>query len=101
MLGLWAYIYYILDFQIIFADKIILIIILLRLFRLVLFLNEIEMWQNFTKTIGNLLGPFQTLLLALYSLYFLFAIIGVRWLGGLINKDSMKIIVATNSDIPF
>ena len=60
--------------------------ILLRSLRVTALLNEMEIWRNFIRTIVALLKPFLNFSLTLYSLYLIYASIGLEIFGGAINK---------------
>ena len=51
--------------------------ILLRVLRVTSILNEITLWRNFTRTLGALIRPFFNFGVALYSLYLIYASIGL------------------------
>ena len=59
--------------------------ILLRSLRVTALLNEMEIWRNFIRTIVALLKPFLNFSLTLYSLYLIYASIGLEIFGGVIN----------------
>ena len=60
-------------------------IILIRALRTTTLLNEIEVWRNFIRTIKALFKPFMNFTLTLYSLYLIYAAIGLEFFGGRIN----------------
>jgi len=72
--------------------------ILLRLLRIFSFLNELEQWTFFTKALKVMRGPFANLVSALYSLYFLYIIIGIEIFGGKINTDVFIELLELNPD---
>ena len=59
--------------------------ILLRSLRVSALLNEMEIWRNFIRTIRALLKPFMNFTVTLYSLYLIYAAIGLELFGGKVN----------------
>lgn len=59
--------------------------ILLRSLRASALLNEMEIWRNFIRTIRALFKPFLNFSLTLYSLYLIYAAIGLELFGGKVN----------------
>ena len=59
--------------------------ILLRSLRASALLNEMEIWRNFIRTIRALFKPFMNFSLTLYSLYLIYAAIGLELFGGKVN----------------
>ena len=53
-------------------------------------MRELKIWRNFIRAMQALVKPFTNLLMALYSLYLIYASIGVAWFGGLINTESIQ-----------
>lgn len=70
--------------------NILSITILVRSLRVSALLNEIEVWRNFIRTIRALFKPFLNFSLTLYSLYLIYAAIGLEFFGGKINKQFIK-----------
>ena len=70
------------------------LIILLRALRLSSLLNEISLWRNFMRTIRALLRPFMNFGITLYSLFLIYASIGLQAFGGKINQESMTQFMA-------
>ena len=66
--------------------NIISIGILLRSLRVSALLNEMEIWRNFIRTIRALFKPFLNFSVTLYSLYLIYASIGLEFFGGKINQ---------------
>ena len=66
--------------------NIISIGILLRSLRVSALLNEMEIWKNFIRTIRALFKPFLNFSVTLYSLYLIYASIGLEFFGGKINQ---------------
>lgn len=79
--------------------NIICIGILLRALRITFFMRELKVWRNFIRAIQALIKPFTNLAMALYSLYLIYAAIGVAWFGGVINKDSIEALQIKRPDI--
>ena len=63
--------------------------ILLRSMRITFFMRELAIWRNFVRAMQALSRPFTNLAMALYSLYLIYASVGVAWFGGLINEESI------------
>lgn len=59
--------------------------ILLRSLRVTSLLNEMEIWRNFARTLEALLKPFFHFSLTLYSLYLIYASVGLEYFGGKIS----------------
>ena len=59
-------------------------IVVLRLFRLISMLKEVESYKVVFKTANGLLGPFYTLIMVLFCVFFIFAQLGVHIFGGFI-----------------
>mmetsp|Transcript_60238 Transcript_60238/g.82795 ORF Transcript_60238/g.82795 Transcript_60238/m.82795 type:complete len:88 (-) Transcript_60238:713-976(-) len=55
------------------------------------------MWNNLIQTLIGISGPFSTLCITIYSLFMVYACIGMTWFGGVINLDNINQIV-TDSD---
>ena len=51
-----------------------------------------EIWRNFIRTLGALFKPFMNFSLTLYSLYLIYACIGLEFFGGKINQEFMTSI---------
>lgn len=71
---------------------------LIRLLRLFSFLTEIEQWNFFTQAIKVLRGPFFNLAFTLYSLYWLYVLIGIEIFGGKINSNTFLRLLTVNPD---
>ena len=52
-------------------------------------MRELPAWINFVRAMQALIKPFTDLAMALYSLYLIYASVGVAWFGGLINEESI------------
>ena len=74
------------------------VIILLRLLRIFSFLHELEQWQFFMKAVKVMRGPFLNLCLTLYSLYFIYSLIGIEIFGGKINSQVFEELFEVNED---
>ena len=53
-------------------------------------MRELKIWRNFIRAMQGLVRPFTHLGMALYSLYLIYASIGVAWFGGVLSTDSIK-----------
>ena len=65
-------------------------IILVRALRITSYMMELQMWRNFIRAIVAFLKPFARICATLYSLYVIYASIGIQAFGGLINTNSIK-----------
>jgi len=63
--------------------------ILLRSLRVTSLLNEIDLWRNFIRTIRALIKPFFNFSVTLYSLYMIYASIGLEIFGGKLSVTSI------------
>jgi hypothetical protein len=68
---------------------------MIRLFE---FLNELEQWQFFMRTLNVLKGPFFNLCFTLYSLYFCYTIVGIHIYGGKVNMYEFSRMLYINQD---
>lgn len=68
--------------------------ILLRSLRMTSLLNEIILWRNFARTIKALVRPFFNFSVTLYSLYLIYACIGLEFFGGKNNVQEINYLVA-------
>lgn len=59
--------------------------IILRVSKILPFLEELEQFRFFIKAFNIMKGPFLNLCLTLYSFYFIYVVIGVEIYGGKIN----------------
>ena len=73
--------------------------ILLRALRVSPLLNELSLWRNFLRTISALLKPFFNFSVALYSLYMIYASIGLEVFGGKISQTSIVELMAKDDDV--
>ena len=72
--------------------------LLLRMVRIFTFLNELEQWKFFTRTLRVLRGPFFNLTFTLYSLYFFFCTLGMHIYGGKITTEVIAKLFTLNED---
>ena len=72
--------------------------ILFRILRIFTFLAELQQWEFFLKAIKVMRGPFFNLTFTLYSLYFLYSLIGQEIFGGKINSEQFDEIFRLNPD---
>ena len=75
------------------------LIILVRSLRITSFLMELQVWRNFLKAIQAFISPFLRIIMTLYSLYVIYASIGIMLFGGLINYESIKVLAANSNDV--
>ena len=81
-----------------FEINVISLGILVRSLRVSALLNEMEIWRNFIRTIRALFKPFMNFSLTLYSLYLIYASIGLEFFGGKINVEFMTRMQADYAD---
>ena len=79
-----------------FDVKILETVILVRVLRIFAFLNELEQWQFFMKAFKIMRGPFFNLCFTLYSLYFMYSLIGMQIYGGKINSQTFEALFELN-----
>ena len=65
------------------------LIILLRSLRITSFLMELQVWRNFIKAIQAFISPFLRIIMTMYSLYVIYASIGIMMFGGLLSYESI------------
>lgn len=70
----------------------------IRLARIFEFMTEIEKLRFFMNTLTTIRNKFFSLLFTLYSVYVLYIMIGVNYLGGLINSEKMIKMKELNPD---
>lgn len=58
------------------------LVIFIRLTRILSLLYELKTFRIIIETIKNLLGPFYTLLLVQFTIFYVFGMTGILWLGG-------------------
>ena len=73
------------------------ITIIARLLRLLSQLQEIRTWNVILNTISALLKPFYTLLLVQFTLFYFFALIGLRTFGGQAGPNTPAIVYDTST----
>jgi len=73
--------------------------ILLRSLRVVSVLNEITLWRNFVRTMRALVKPAFNFAVTLYSLYLIFASIGLEFMGGRISVDVVAQLQQLDSEV--
>lgn len=61
-------------------------------------MTEIEKLRFFMNTLATIRNKFFSLLFTLYSVYVLYIMIGVNYLGGLINSEKMIKMKELNPD---
>jgi hypothetical protein len=74
------------------------LLILMRLLRIFSFLNELEQWRFFSKAVKIMRGPFFNLAFTLYSLFYLYTIIGIEIFGGAIDSELFIFILENFPD---
>ena len=72
--------------------------ILLRSLRVSGLLNEIQLWRNFVRTISALVRPFFNFSVTLYSLFLIYASIGLEFFGGKVNVAEIDELTASHPD---
>jgi len=83
------------DITFISALKSFELVIFVRLTRILSLLYELKTFRIIIETIKNLLGPFYTLLLVQFTIFYMFALTGILWFGGRITSTSMDLKVDT------
>lgn len=73
------------------------LIIMIRALRVGSLLNEISIWRNFMRTLSALLRPFFNFSVTLYSLYLIFASIGLEFFGGMLSASEIQALAADES----
>ena len=63
------------------------IIILTRMSKILQFLEELKQIRYFVKTFKMMANPFMNMIFTLYTVYFIYVIIGVYMYGGRINGE--------------
>ena len=81
-----------------FIQDMLQVVMLLRLLRIFEFLSELEQWDFFSRAVNVMKGPFFNLVFSLYSLFFLYSLIGGEIYGGLIDTELFKLIDEINGD---
>lgn len=74
------------------------IIILFRLSRIFPFLTELQQWDFFARAVNVMKGPFFNLVLCLFSVYYLWTLIGIEIYGGKIDTKIFEDIAELNPD---
>ena len=65
------------------------ILAVFRTMRIEELLKEMELWRNMANSMSALSSSFLALFVSLYFLYMIYAVIGMRLYGGMINKHSI------------
>ena len=73
-------------------------IILFRVMRISPFLTELEQWNFFARAVTVMKGPFLNLVFSLFSVYFLWTIVGIEIYGGLVDTQLFVEIDRLNGD---
>ena len=76
--------------------KVLEITVILRSLRLLKLFKELKQWRIIIRTVESLVSPFFNLLLVAYVLYLLFATIGDKLFGGIINTEAKEIFFDTS-----
>lgn len=74
------------------------VLILVRLLRITKFLDELEQWEFFVRSIKVMQGPFFNLCFSVYSVFYFYTLIGMEVFGGKINCQLFKDINNLNED---
>ena len=74
-----------------YAIKLFELVIFIRLLRLLTLLYEIQNFRIIIETIKNLLGPFYSLLLVQFTIFYVFGLVGMFWFGGRVTATTMAI----------
>ena len=73
--------------------------ILIRVLRVTQILNEVTLWRNFVRTLRALMKPFFNFGATLYSLYLIYASIGLEFFGGKINQEFVQKCIDEGYDV--
>lgn len=84
------------DLTFISALKSFELVIFIRLTRILSLLYELKTFRVIIETIKNLLGPFYTLLLVQFTIFYAFGMTGVLWFGGRVTSETMSLKVDTS-----
>lgn len=71
--------------------KILEAIVIVRIIRLTIYLDEIKTFRIIMESVKCLLAPFWSILTVLYSIFFIYALAGMWLFGGLITADTEAI----------
>ena len=69
------------------------LIILFRSLRVTSLLNEVDLWRNFIRTITALVKPFFNFAITLYSLFMIYASLGLEMFGGKMSKSELTLLI--------
>lgn len=65
--------------------KLLELTIFIRLLRLLALLNEFKRFRIINETLKNLMGPFWAILCVMFTIFYIFGLIGLYMFGGLIS----------------
>jgi hypothetical protein len=71
--------------------KILEAIVIVRIIRLTIYLDEIKTFRIIMESVKCLLAPFWSILTVLYSIFFIYALTGMLLFGGMITADTEAI----------
>lgn len=74
-----------------YSLKLFELVVFVRLLRVLTLLYEMQTFRIIIETIKNLLGPFYSLLLVQFTIFYVFGLIGVYWFGGRVTLTTMSI----------
>lgn len=78
-----------LDFN--YSLKLFELVVFIRMLRILTLLYELQTFRIIIETIKNLLGPFYSLLLVQFTIFYVFGLVGVYWFGGRVASTTMVI----------
>lgn len=81
-----------------YTVKIYEVIVFIRMLKLLTLLFEVKTMRIIFETLKNLLGPLNNLIIVMATIFYVFALIGMYFFGGLIKEDSGQIV--HDSSIP-
>jgi hypothetical protein len=74
------------DLEFNYSIKLFELVVFIRTLRVLTLLYEIKTFRIIIETIKNILGPFYSLLLVQFTIFYVFGLIGVYWFGGKITS---------------
>jgi hypothetical protein len=65
--------------------KFLEIVVIIRQLRLVVYLDEIKTFRIIMETFKSLLNPFFSIIVVLYTIFYVYALIGIMIFGGKVH----------------
>ena len=66
--------------------KLLEAVIIVRMIRLCIYLDEIKTFRTIMESLKCLLSPFWSILTVIFSIFFIYALIGMKLFGGMITS---------------